>query len=266
MSNDFQPIFSTDPTASFDTNYSASANADTSFDPGSADFSTSASPSADQGTQAAAAIGIDLDDPELLAFEFDTNSGVDAYELPAPVDDGKYRVKLKQIDVKDAKGNVVRWAVKKKEGVNEGRPYAYTAIEAQILQPGGKFDGLKLRDNFVSTMKAKRSGGVPVVTILDSLKVKVPVKANAKDLMELLLKTLAGEPELVIETAWEGQVAQDINDMFRTKGLYAPSLRGQYNFPMVDGKRQVESEVKSSLGVFPVRAQSRIIRYFPLSK
>ena len=258
MSNDFQPIFNTDPTASFDTTSATSA---TSFD--TASFATS-STQTDPGAQAAAAVGIDLDDPELLAFEFETNSGVDAYEMPAPVDDGKYRVKLKQIDVKDAKGNVVRWAVKKKPGVNDDRPYAYTALEAQILMPGGKFDGMKLRDNFVSTMKNKRNGGVPVVTILDALKVKVPAKANAKDLMELLLKTLAGEPELVIETVWEGQVAQETGDMFKSKGLYAPSLRGQHNFPLVEGKRQVEGTVKSTLGEFPVRAQSRINRYFGL--
>jgi hypothetical protein len=264
----FAPIYSTDPTASFDPstfNTDASAANNVSFDGDNSAFTTAQTQTtADPGKAAAEAVAIDLDDPELLAFEFETNSGVDAYEMPPPVDDGKYRVKLKQIDVKDAKGNVVRWAVKKKEGTNEGRPYAYTAIEAQILQPGGKFDGLKVRDSFISTMKNKRNGGVPVVTILDALGVKVPQKANAKELMELLLKTLAGEPELVIETAWEGQVSQEETELYKAKGLYPPTVRGQHRFPEVSGVRQVETEIQGTLGKHNVRAQSRIIRYFKL--
>lgn len=271
----FAPIYNTDPTASFDpssfdqtagTAGSAGSAQNISFSGDNSAFSTSQNQTAaDPGKAAAEAVAIDLDDPELLAFEFETNSGVDAYELPPPVDDGKYRVKLKQIDVKDAKGNVVRWAVKKKEGTNDGKPYAYTAIEAQILQPGGKFDGLKVRDSFISTMKNKRNGGVPVVTILDALGVKVPQKANAKELMELLLKTLAGEPELVIETAWEGQVSQEEAELYKAKGLYPPTVRGQHRFPEVSGVRQVETEVQGGLGKHVVRAQSRIIRYFKLS-
>lgn len=268
----FAPIYNTDPTASFDpsTFDTSTANSDAnnvSFGGDNSAFQTSQNQTnsqSDPGKAAAEAVAIDLDDPELLAFEFETNSGVDAYELPPPVDDGKYRVKLKQIDVKDAKSNVVRWAVKKKEGTNDGKPYAYTAIEAQILQPGGKFDGLKVRDNFISTMKNKRNGGVPVVTILDALNVKVPSKANAKELMELFIKTLAGEPELVIETAWEGQVSQEESDVYKAKGLYAPTVRGQHRFPEVSGVRQVETEVQGSLGKHNVRAQSRIIRYFKL--
>lgn len=265
----FAPIYNTDPTASFDPNTfdASAAGTAVAFDGDNSAFQTSQTQTnsqSDPGKAAAEAVAIDLDDPELLAFEFETNSGVDAYEMPPPVDDGKYRVKLKQIDVKDAKSNVVRWAVKKKEGTNDGKPYAYTAIEAQILQPGGKFDGLKVRDNFISTMKNKRNGGVPVVTILDALNVKVPSKANAKELMELFIKTLAGEPELVIETAWEGQVSQEESDLYKAKGLYAPTVRGQHRFPEVSGVRQVETEVQGTLGKHNVRAQSRIIRYFKL--
>ena len=170
---------------------------------------------------------IDLNDPALLSGEIDTNADVDAYAAPPPLPDGIYRVKVKQIDVKKANGETARYAAKRDK---HGNPYAYTALECRVQDPGGKFDNVPVYDRFLSTMQ-QRNGGVPIVRVLTVLGIKVPAKTNAVQLMEMLFKALAGEPELEIETVWEGNLDQADRERFENGGTKQPRVLGMHRFP-----------------------------------
>jgi hypothetical protein len=53
---------------------------------------------------------LDLNDPKFASEDIGVNPEGDAYATPPPVPDGEYRAKLKQLDVKDSKQNLVRYA------------------------------------------------------------------------------------------------------------------------------------------------------------
>lgn len=204
---------------------------------------------------------IDLDDPNLLLHEMDTNADTDAYAAPPPLPDGRWTVKVKQQDVKNAAGEAVRYAVKVgKDGV----PYAYTALEATVIDPSGKFDGLRLTDYFVSTRPA-RNGGIPIVRLLTCLKVQLPAKVNAKVLLDELLKALGSEPQLEVDTVWEGSPDQADQERFEASGEKLPRVLGQHRFPKgADGKSVPDVEVDTKLGKINLHARPRINGYFPL--
>lgn len=219
--------------------------------------------STDSAVAAATAATIDLNDPIFMSEDLDSNADVNAYDQPPPVNDGKWRAKLKQIDVKLANGEQARY----KAGVTKkGTPYLMTALQASIQDPSGKFDNVSVFDRFVSTMPA-RNGGIPVVRLLTCLGVKLPAKVGHKSLMDLLLKSLGGEPDLEIETAWEAQYEMADQEEIEAKGVRAPSFRGQRRWPE-DGKggHVAEMDVEVAGRKYHVRAQARIVGYFPLGK
>ena len=229
-------------------------------------------PSIDTGAGA----GIDLNDPSLLSSELATNSDVDAYAVPPPIPDGRYRLKIKQLDVKDSAGQPARYAIKQRKNkdgspkfLDNGKPdvYAFSALEGQVVDPGGKYDNYKLSDYFVSTM-VNKNGGIPVVRILTVLGVKLPDRTTAASLMQLYQDTLAKEPELEVDVAWEGGLSQDDQERWKQASTkYAPSVRGMHRFPMSqDGKTRLpDITVKTvELGEVNLHAQPRIIGYFPL--
>lgn len=208
---------------------------------------------------------IDLNDPNLLSAELDTNADVDAYAAPPPLPDGRYRVKIKQVDVKGPDGQPVRYNVK--PGKNGAPPYAYTALQANVVDPGGKFDNQTLLDNFVSTMQ-NRNGGIPIVRILTVLGVKLPAKTNAKILLDLFFKALAGEPELEIDSVWEGGLDQTDRERFEQAQppVKFRAVLGMHRFPLAANgvDRVPDLEVETTLGKVNVRARARINGYFPL--
>jgi hypothetical protein len=208
-------------------------------------------------------IVIDLNDPNLLMQELDTNPDVDPYAAPPPLPDGRWRVKVKQQDVKNpSDGQPARYAVKLDKQTQQ--PYAYTALEATVLDPTGKNDGMKLHDYFVSTRPA-RNGGIPIVRLLTCLKVQLPPKVNAKVLMDELLKALASEPELEVDTVWEGGMDQADQERFEAAGERQPRVLGQHRFPQNGkGEPQPEMTVETKLGKVNLRARPRINGYFPL--
>lgn len=204
---------------------------------------------------------IDLDDPNLLMHEIDTNADTDAYAAPPPLPDGRWQVKIKHMDVKNAQGEPVKYTGKVDKN---GQPYAFTALEATVVDPSGKFDGLRLNDYFVST-RQQRNGGVPVVRLLTCLKVQVPAKISVKILMEELVKALAAEPLMEVDTAWEGSPDQADQERFETAGEKLPKVMGQHRFPKgADGKALPDIEVDTKLGKVNLRARPRINAYFPL--
>ena len=210
---------------------------------------------------------IDLNDPNLLSAELDTNPDIDPYAAPPPLPDGRYRVKCKQIDVKGPDGQPARYTVKL--GKDGKPPYAYTALELTVIDPAGKLDGLKVYDRFVSTMQ-QRNGGVPLVWIQKCLGVTLPAKSNAKQILDSFFKVIGGEPELEIETVWEGGLDEADRERFETAQVKQPRVLGQHRFPQkqVGGVMQSvpDLKVQTALGEVNVHAQVRVNGYHPLKK
>lgn len=202
---------------------------------------------------------VDLNDPALLEAEVSFDEGKDPYEIPPPVSDGFYRVKAKQI-IKGEKSYTLKSG---KKG-----PYAYAALELVIQQPGGMYDGNKVSDYFVSTMQA-RNGGVPIIHILNRcLGVKIPAGVKIAALMELFQKALAGEPDMVVELAWEANLSEDDQKRFEAANVKQPFVRGMHNFPdKLDEKGKVVGKnpditKDTSLGKVSLRARPRVMGYF----
>lgn len=223
----------------------------------------------------------DLNDPELLLQEVSGDSSLDPYATPPPVPDGTYRAKLKQIDVKDAQGQPARLAMRQEmkypgggapgipEVLPSGKPkmYLQTAIEATILQPGGRFDNIKVYDRFFDS-RTDRNGANKMLHLLSVLKIATPKPLNGKTLSDAVLKALAGEPEVDIQTQWEGQPSQDDSKVIKEKGARAPRIKGMHRFPQVtgaDGKisHQPDMEVQvEKVGKVNVHAQAQLAGIF----
>lgn len=219
---------------------------------------------------------IDLNDPSLLMQEVTGDASADPYAAPPPVPDSHYRAKLKQIDVKDAQGQPTRLAMRQEmkypgggaPGVPEflpsGKPkmYVATAIEATILDPGGRYDNIKVFDRFFDS-RTDRNGANKMLHLLKVLGVKLPNPLNAKTLSDMVLKVLAGEPEVDIETTWEGQPSQDDAKLIKEKGGKAPRIKGMHRFPQVDGKPVPDMEVQvDKVGKVNVHAQAQLAGIF----
>jgi hypothetical protein len=208
-------------------------------------------------------VGIDPNDPALTSESLDYNPEGDAYASPPPLPDGQWRAKLKQIDVKDNAGQPTRFKAGK---TKQGALYLMTALEATIIDPNGKFDGLHVWDRFVSTM-LRNDKTIPAATICYMLGKPAPARANHKELMDHLLKVLAGEPEVGIETAWEWS-CQKCGEEAKAKGeKYPKSILGMQKFPR-DAKTGLYSpdlkcEVNPAHGFSS--AQPRIRRYIKLT-
>ena len=207
------------------------------------------------------ASGIDLNDPNLLSAELDTNADVDAYAAPPPIPDARYRAKLKQIDVKGPDGQPARYSVKVDKN---GKPYAYIAIQGNVQDPGGKFDNIPVWDRFVSTMQ-QRNGGIPIVALLKAMGQQIPAKSNAKTLVEMTLKALAAEPEVEIETHWEGGLDEADRQRFQDSGTKQPRVLGMHRFPQnAKGEHVPDLTVDTALGKVNLHAQVRIRGYYPV--
>jgi hypothetical protein len=178
---------------------------------------------------------LDPNDPRLVSEELNANPDADAYASPPPPPDGKYRVKLKLARKKV--GSDEQDYVAALWGKPPGQAVFVTGIEASIIDPTGKYDGLKAYDFNVSTFVG-RDNATKVTTILGKLRrpdgtpwVVPHTKLSPKGWMELLVKALAGEPELGIESQWEYSCA-DCGKAAKAKGeTYPRSVVGMHHFP-----------------------------------
>lgn len=215
---------------------------------------------------------VDLNDPALLSEPLDYNTDVDAYAAPPPLPDGRWRVKIKAMDVKGPDGQPAPYGVKTNGNpkFNNGKPYAYCALEAKVVQPGGQFDNVSLKDYFISTA-VQRNGGIQMVRILQVLGVKLPTTGGARALVDLFLKELAKEPELEVETQWEGGPSQDDQKKLSEHNppVKVRAVFGMHRFPLAENGKDHLPEIKqviTELGNVEMyfRAQARIGGYFPL--
>src|ERR1700677_5072396 len=88
---------------------------------------------------------LDPNDPVFTSENIDVNPDVDAYAFPPPPPDGKYRAKLKLVQHKNADGSLVDWYAAT-WGQNPPTKVLVTGVEASIIDPSGKFDGVKVYD------------------------------------------------------------------------------------------------------------------------
>jgi len=185
---------------------------------------------------------LDPNDPRLVSEELNANPEADAYAQPAPPPDGKYRVKLK-LAQKDVNGQKVDFAPAL-WGKAPGQAVFVTGIEASIIDPTGKYDGLKAYDFNVSTFVG-RDNATKVTTILGKLRkpdgspwAPPHTRMPARGWIELLVRALAGEPELGVETQWEYS-CQECGKAAKAAGKdYPRAITGMHKFPAEQDKQK----------------------------
>lgn len=208
---------------------------------------------------------IDINDPRLTSEALDDTSA-DAYAVPPPPPDGKWRAKIKAVEIKeDGKGTPnpqhPLWSVASREKIQGGTPFFIMNAEVALTDLSGKNDGVKITENWIKSLIDERKGTSQMSTIAKAAGAEVPARSNDVTRRELLLKTLAGEPEIIIETQWEAQ-CQACQEKAKKAGERAPRpfLRGMHTFPQVGGKPSADAKCPVC-GSFS-RAQARIAGFF----
>ena len=180
---------------------------------------------------------IDMNDPRLTAETLDVNTEGDAYTMPPPPIDARYKAKLKLVQVEDAKQQKHDYLPKLGKKPPK-LPYYFTAIEARIIDPTGKYDNIPVFDRWVGTF-INRDGSHKVQTILSKLVkadgtpwISKTTRLNHKEWMDLFVKALTTEPEIGIETVWEWS-CQGCGELAKAAGTdYPKSIMGMNKFPV----------------------------------
>ena len=195
---------------------------------------------------------LDENDPRLTSETLEVNLEGDAYAQPAPPPDKRWRAKLTLLQVKDAQNQLHDFVPKM---TKDGKAYMATGITATISDPSGKYDGVKVFDQWVGTFH-NRDGSTKVSTILSKLKrpsgepwvTKDSARLTHRDWMKLFVEALAGEPEVGIETAWEYS-CMTCGEEAEKKGERRPrSVVGMHRFPPSPKKRgEFDPEMKCAV-------------------
>ena len=180
---------------------------------------------------------LDPNDPALTSESLDINTEGDAYAQPAPPPDGTYRAKLKLSQPENAQKQKVDY-IPSRSTKPPVQSYFKTGMVASIIDPSGKYDGIPVYDRWVGTFVG-RDGASKVTTILGVLRrpdgsawLEKGRRYTHKELMDVFVKALAGEPEVMIETQWEwscqgcGEAAKAANQ------AYPRSITGMQKFPL----------------------------------
>lgn len=230
-------------------------------------------------------------DLELLTSETLTAAEGDAFAEPPPPPDAIYRVKLRLrgITQKDYKGRDIKpftaggetaqWvpeAQKDKNGITVGH-FAKCLVDVQIHDPKfPEFEGIFLQVPYMwlDTKTPPRGGPSKVNTLLNLLKqpsgkpwIVTGQKYSDKQMIELFVKALAGEPELKCQSQWS--VTCDMCQQEGKKsGTYPKATEGMQRFPQVPGKPGVYSPempclVNRAHGYTKARAQA--VQFFAVS-
>lgn len=219
------------------------------------------------GTASAAeAEYIDPNDPLLTSERLDDDTTADAYKIPPPAPDGFWNAKLKHVPIKDSKGQMVPFFAWKHEAVNDGKPMFVANVEVALIDVSGKYDGTKITQQWVKSNIDRRKNTSQMTTITVKAggeAAKAP--SSERDRLDALLKTLAGEPQVVVETSWEAQCMK-CSEVADKKGEKKPSafLRGMHRFPQVrNAQGQTEADPIAACPVCKsaCRAQVRVVGF-----
>lgn len=213
---------------------------------------------------------IPLDDPRLLSSEnVESNATGDAYASPPVLPDGKWRAKLTLAKIKDAKGTEQDFRTSMATWRTPQQPFFAVNVQSEVIDHSGKFDGYKLTEYWVKTLVGDRGPGEgtsQLATIVRASGGKVPMGGNQKAMLDAGLRHLASEPEVVIETAWEArcQTCEEACEKRGEKKSKAFHVRGMHRFPQ-PRTGQWSPEIECPTCHATLRAQPRIVQYFPLS-
>ena len=210
---------------------------------------------------------IDPNDPRLTSEVLTHDVDADAYAVLPPLPDGKWRMKAKQVDIKDDKGQQQRYAIFSRAKMDNGKPFFATNIEYSVIDHSGEFDGVKLTEYWVKTLVDQRKGTSQANTMIAKLGGKPLSNATQKAVIEELLKVLAGEPELIYETAWSAE-CQTCQEAAKKRGEKAPRpiLQGMHRFPATKIPGVHDPFVKCPTCGGQVRAQARLVAPFSLKE
>src|SRR6202140_1704076 len=112
---------------------------------------------------------VDPNDPRLTSEVLTINPEADAYAVLPPLPDGKWRMKAKQVDIKDDKGQQQRYAVFSRAKMANGAPFFATNVESSVIDHSGEFDGVKLTEYWVKTLIDERKGTSQAATLIRKL-------------------------------------------------------------------------------------------------
>jgi hypothetical protein len=194
-----------------------------------------------------AAPEIDLNDPRLTSEVMDVNTEGNAYAQPALPPDGRYRVKLKlrQVEVNGQKHDYST-----KVNKQDGTPYLYSALEATIIDASGKHDGQHIYDPWVGTFK-NRDGSHKIQTILAQFTkpdgtpwYTAGTKMSHRDWMDLYVKALAGEPEVMVDTQWEFSCQKCGAEADKKNEKRPRGIQGMNKFPAKKGGAGYDPEMR----------------------
>src|ERR1017187_4213738 len=212
-------------------------------------------------------VAIDPNDPRLTSEVLTDNADADAYAVPPPLPDGKWRAKAKQVDIKDDKGTAQRYAVFSRAKMANGAPFFATNVEFGVIDHSGKHDGQKLTEYWVKTLVDERKGTSQAATLTRKLGGKTPASGNQKTFMDGLLQVLASEPELIIKTSWSAE-CQTCQESAKKRGDRAPRpfLQGMHRFKptKVPGEHDPMAQCPTCRSM--VRAQPRITAFYSLAE
>jgi hypothetical protein len=214
---------------------------------------------------------VDPDDPRLTSEAITDDTTADAYKIPPPAPDGYWRVKLKMVPIKDAKGAMVPYRTWKHPNVDDNKPMFVANVEASLIDLTGKHDGTRLTEQWVKSNIDKRKNTSQMTTITVKAGGKTAENPSTdRSRLDALIKALAGEPECLIETIWEAQCIR-CGEAAKKRDEKAPPpfLRGMHRFPQgkdVKGNPDANPTVYCPTCKSPVRAQVRIQQFFKIGE
>lgn len=212
-----------------------------------------------------AAVAVDENDPRLVSEALDDKVEGDAYAVPPPAPDGKWRAKLKLVKIRDTKDKQEKdWIVTSIPNFANGRPFYAVNVEADLIDLSGAYDGTKLTTYWVKSIVDSKSGTSQMTTLARVAGGQPPSRSTDKERCDLLLKTLAAEPEVIVDTFWEASClacgeAAEKKDEKKPK----PFQRGMQRFPQTK-PGVYDPSIPCPTCKSLCRAQVRIAQFFSL--
>ena len=217
------------------------------------------------GQDAAPQAIIDENDPALTSENIAEDVTGDPYAIPPPPD-GKWRAKLKLTPIKDAAGKEQPYRTAQFERMNQGKPFFVVNVGASLIDLGGKFDGVQLVDYWVKSAPGDRVKISQMTFITQKAGGVISEGGSPRQKLDALVKALAGEPEVIVETVWHAS-CEACQKKAKDAGGKAPRdfLVGESRFPQPRTGGH-DPFVKCPACGTQCRAQARIGGYFSVKE
>jgi hypothetical protein len=237
------------------------------FDPAPAEDPQHPAGANGQTTTEQLAAAIDPNDPRLISEALDEKLDGDAYALPPPAPDGKWKAKLKLAKIKGDDGQLHDHILTSRQGIDGGTPFYAVNIESSLIDFSGRYDGVKVTEYWVKSNVDARKGISQMTTIAQKAGATVAPRGTQKDRLDNLLKVLASEPEVIVETYWQAS-CQTCEAAAEKRGERKPNafLRGEQRFPMKAGTAGHDPNVNCPVCKGGCRAQLKILQYFSIKE